>query len=96
MNTPQLEQLTALLAKRRDRTLGAILGAKERDVDPHLSIQVRHRFRKVILDEINEYHSMVLDVMSSLDMEEHVVLNDYWLQRIAEIHDVVMATNGSR
>lgn len=91
--------LADVLARRRDRAIGAILGVKEREADPHLPPDAARKLRKVVLDQLNDYHSMVTDILGSLlaAQEEDgavVVLNGHWLEKIAAIHDAVVG-NGS-
>lgn len=89
------ELVVDLIARRRDRAIAAILGVKERECDPHLPAQVSKRLRKVVLDQLNDFTSMIEDLLASMEPEEGVVLNDLWLAKIAEIHEVVTG-NGVR
>lgn len=74
-----------ILGRRRDRTIAALLGVKEREADPHLPLEVRTALRKVILDQINDYHSFVVDVLRSLDTGE-IIVNELYLQKMDELH----------
>jgi hypothetical protein len=85
--------LTDILARRRDRAIAVLLGVKEKEVDQYLPAEVRLRLRKAILDQLNEFHSMVIDVMRSLDNGE-VVLNELYLEKIDQLHEVVVGRNG--
>jgi hypothetical protein len=80
------DALAAVLNKRKDRALALILGVKEREVDQYLPVEAQRRLRKVVLDALNDYHEMVVDVMGSLDSGE-VVLNQDYLDKIDAIHD---------
>lgn len=84
--------LADVLAKRRDRAAAIILGVKERECDRHLPDHVKAKLRKVVLDQLNEFYDLCLDLMRSLDTGE-VVLNELYLRKIDEMHQAV--TNGS-
>lgn len=78
-----------LLAKRRDRVIATILGMKERDCDRYLPKDAQVKLRKVVLDQINEFYELTCDVLRSLDTDD-IVMNDLWLQKLDEIHAVVI------
>lgn len=88
--------LADIVARRRDRAIAAVLGVKEREVDPLVPDQVARRLRKVVLDQFNDYTSLVMDVLTSLTEGQAdgstVILNEHWLVKIAEIHDAVTGT----
>lgn len=59
-----------ILKKRRDRAIAIMLTVKDRDIDPLLrQVQGGDRaskaLRKVILDQINDFYDMALDVAMS-------------------------------
>lgn len=85
-------QVKALLAKRRDRSIAKVLGFKERECDEFLPSHLRQDLRKVILDEINDFYDLALDLLSSLD-NGTVLLNQVYLDKLDEIHERVL--NGS-
>lgn len=74
-----------ILARRRDRTIAALLGVKEREADPFISLEARGALRKAILDGINEYHGFVIDILKSLDSGE-VIINELYLQKLDDLH----------
>lgn len=80
-----------LLARRRDRAIAIILSFKERECDRHLPPEVSAKLRKIILDQLNDFHDLCADALSS---DERVVWNELFLQKIDEMHDVLV--NGSR
>lgn len=82
-----------LLSRRKDRALAIILRFKELDCDEHLPTQTRNALRKIILDQMNNYHDLAVDLIESASSDEFVV-NELWLQKIDEIHSVVVQ-NGS-
>lgn len=76
-----------ILRKRRDRTIAIILGLKEREVDPLLTqmpggSRASGLLRKVILDQINDFYDMALDVASSGTVEGFEFNPEVWLPRI--------------
>lgn len=89
------QALEALLKKRKDRSIAIILGVKERDCDRHLPEQASLRLRKVILDQLNEMYSMMIDVADSLDTGE-VVLNEEYLGKIDRMVEELAALRGAQ
>lgn len=84
-----------LIQRRKDKAIAIILRMKENDCDPHLPPAVRIKLRKIVLDQLNDFTDLVLDVVSSLENSEVVVTNELWLQKLNEVHEVVV-TNGAR
>lgn len=87
--------LEALLKKRKDRSIAIILNVKERECDKHLPEQASLRLRKVILDQLNEMYSMMIDVADSLDTGD-VVLNEEYLGKIDRMVEELAALRGSQ
>lgn len=85
METPLME----LLARRRDRAIAIILRVKEQECDQHLPMDASLKMRKVVLDQMNSFYDVCADVVNSLDTGS-TVLNDHWLQKIDELHDIVV------
>lgn len=77
--------LSEIIARRRDRAIAALLGLKEREVDEYLPKDVQQKLRKAILDQLNDFHAMVVDVMRSLDNGE-VVLNEVYMEKLDGLH----------
>jgi len=89
------EVLADVLGRRRDRAIAAVLGVKEREVDPHLPDAVARKMRKVVLDQFNDYHGLTMDVLGSLvDADATTVLNDLWLDKLSQIHEALVG-NGN-
>lgn len=82
-----------VIARRRDRAIAVLLGIKEKEVDQYLPPEVKARLRKAILDQMNDFHSLVVDVMRSFDTGE-VVLNELYLEKIDQLYEVVVGRNG--
>jgi hypothetical protein len=88
--------LIELLRRRKDRACAIVLGVKEREVDPYLRAhpEASEKLRKVVLDQLNEFYEVVMDIVNSLDSGD-VVLNDHYLQKIDDLHRTVVL-NGKR
>lgn len=82
----QQQLLGDILARRRDRAIAIILGFRERECDSYLPPDVSHKLRKVVLDQLNDYHDLCSDLIRSLDSDE-VVLNELFVQRLDSIHE---------
>jgi hypothetical protein len=83
-----------ILRKRRDRTIAIVLGVKEREVDPLLVGQAGGRqasfaMRKVVLDQINDFYDMALDVANSSGADQYEFNPEVWAKRIdGQIRDM--------
>lgn len=53
-----------LVERRSRRTIAMLLSYKERNIDPFLPPDLQDALRKAILDEFNDFSSLVLDVVS--------------------------------
>jgi hypothetical protein len=86
-----------ILKKRRDRTIAIVLGIKEREVDPLLSgqrggEQASRALRKVILDQINDFYDIALDVASSSGADDYEFNPEVWSKRIeGQLRDMTRA-----
>lgn len=96
----QQQLLSDILAKRRDRAIAIILGVKERECDYHLPSTASSKLRKVVLDQLNDYHDLCADLIRSLDSDE-VVLNEIFVERLdqisnqlTQVHAEVASRNG--
>lgn len=78
-----------LLSRRKDRALAIILRFKELDCDEFLPQPTRVALRKIILDQINSYHDLAVDLLES--SSDDALINQIWLQKLEEIHSVVMS-----
>jgi hypothetical protein len=52
-----------LVERRSRRMIALLLSAKERHIDQFLPPEVQDAFRKTILDEVNDYTSLVQEVI---------------------------------
>lgn len=88
-----MEQVVALMARRRDAAIKMILRTKELEADPCLSPEVRAKLRKVVLDNINELHEAWVDVVSRYE-ETGVTINQLWLEKKFEALHEAINSNG--
>jgi hypothetical protein len=86
--------LIDLLNKRRDRAIAIILRTKEQECDRYLPPEQSAKLRKVVLDQVNNLSDMVVDLMGSLQDNSGVVLNEYYLQRLDDLHEMVSSLDG--
>lgn len=84
--------LIELLARRRDRAIATILNVKERECDEHLPAHARAALRKVVLDTVNDFYDVCIDVAKSLD-NDSVVVNQAYIER--KLDEIYEAVNGS-
>lgn len=83
------EMVKDLLAKRRDRSIAIIMGTAERELYPSVpSLDVRASYRKVVLDQINDFYDLALDVLRSLD-DGTVILNQEYLDKLDRIYELL-------
>lgn len=78
-----------ILAKRRDRSIATILGAKEDLADPYMSQEDSAELRKVVLDVLNDYYDLCSDLLKSVQ-PDGMVMNETWLDKIDDIHEAVI------
>lgn len=86
--------LPEMLARRRDRAISIVLGLKERECDAFLPKDVSQKLRKVVLDQFNDLVDFAMDVCNALDNNGEVVLNEVYLQKIDELHETMVSSNG--
>lgn len=87
------EQIKTVLAKRRDRSIAILLGYKERECDNYLPQEVRVGLRKAILDQINDFYELSLDLLSSVD-DGSVILNQIYIEKIEKIYEMLTEKDG--
>lgn len=83
-----------ILHKRRDRAIAIILKIKEREIDPLLGqtpggVQASRALRKVVLDQLNDFCDMALDVASSGEADLFEFNAQVWEHKINAIHEAV-------
>lgn len=74
-----------LVATRGNRCTATILGYLEASVYEQFDVpkNVQRQVRQVVLDSINGYKDLVIDIVKSNDS----VMNDMYVSMISEIHD---------
>lgn len=78
------------LRRRKDRACAIILNVVDKEFADRFA---KERVRKVVLDQLNDYHCAVMDVLQSVDTGT-VVVNEVWLERLEEIYEAVVNGNG--
>lgn len=77
-----------LLRRRRDRAIATILGVKEREADQFLPDSVSAKLRKTVLDQVNEFYDMCIDLMNA--NAAHGDVNVHYLERVyAKLDDIL-------
>lgn len=82
------DPLRELLSRRKDRTIATILNVKD-ECDQYLPPELSHDLRKVVLDAMNDYYDVCLDVMRSLDGDQFVLNQDYIERRLDHILEIL-------
>jgi hypothetical protein len=85
-----------IFARRRNKAIAVILRFKEQECDTFLPERVSDQLRKIILDQINDYHELVCDLVSVY--QQGGVVNELYLERLSEIDgrlsEIAGAVNG--
>jgi len=79
---------SGILAKRRDRAIASFLSFKERECDQYLPNNISSHLRKKFLDDIND----LCDIAFDLIVEDSVVWNDEFMNRLDDIYRIVSGT----
>lgn len=79
------DSIRELLTRRKNRAAAIILGVKDDECDFYLPEDVSKSLRKAILDQMNDFYDVCVDVIESLDNESYV-MNDHYLEKIDEIY----------
>lgn len=85
-------RVAELLKKRRDRAIAIILNVKEREVDPILMLEgggphASRLMRKVILDQINDFYDLALDIATSGEADKFEFNPELWERRLNQISE---------
>lgn len=78
--------LADVLAKRRDRAIAIILRVKEAECDSHLSREASARLRKVVLDQLNEFCDLALDLLRASSSPD-VTVNEIYVEKIDALYE---------
>lgn len=79
-----------LIAQRGNRCSAAVLGYLEDHVYrqyPQISTEAQKRIRLEVLDQINLFKDLVLDIVKS----DTDLINDFWVQKLDQIHEEIRA-----
>jgi hypothetical protein len=79
-----------LIANRGNRCTATLLTWIEREVYPHLSHEMQRELRSLVLDQVNGFKDLAMDVVKS----DTAYLNELWVQKLDEIHRDVRRLNG--
>lgn len=74
------------LERRVKRCIAAILSAKEKNVDYLIPPEAASTLRKVILDEINEFFLLVVDVLNNNVNQDFMDM----LEMLEDIHERIV------
>lgn len=85
----QVNVLDEALSRRRDRAIAIMLGVKERECDSQLSNEARTKMRKVILDQMNDFHGFCVDILKSYEGGSDVILNEQYLDKLDAMHEMM-------
>ena len=83
------DSIRELLTRRKNRAAAIILGVKDDECDYFLPEDVSKQLRKAILDQMNDFYDVCVDVIESLDNDSYVI-NDHWLEKLDEIYNCVV------
>lgn len=82
-----------LLIEQRRRTVGSLMGHIEEKVYPRLPAHERKDLRDKVLQTVNAYHDVCLDVLKS-SVNDGSVVNEEAIRLLAEIHGHVVGRHG--
>lgn len=84
-----MQGASKLLAARRDRAIAIVLGVKERECDDQLSEESSRKLRKVVLDQFNDLSSLCEDLLQAAAVDQQVVVNEAYLERLEALTDAL-------
>ena len=74
-----------LIATRGNRTTAVMLSWLEDNVYEHLDDELQHRTRQMVLDNINVYKDLAIDIVKS----DTAYVNELWLEKMDELHEAI-------
>lgn len=78
-----------ILKRRRDRSIYAVMSVAEEQCGLGKGTEAHEAVRRVVMNQFNVFHDLVVDVMESM-VGEGPVLNEVWLEKLEEIHQAVV------
>lgn len=82
--------LIEALGRRRNKAISIILRYKEDHIDSQIDEETSDRFRTVVLDQINDFHDVCVDLFGA----SGGVVNELWVEKLEEIHDILIGEDG--
>ncbi len=76
-----------LIAMRGNRTTAVVLSWLEDNVYEFLDEDLQHRTRQMVLDNINAFKDLGIDIVKS----DTAYMNEIWLEKIDELHEAIKA-----
>lgn len=75
---------TNLVATRGNRLTATVLSTIETEIyaEVHVPDAIKRKVRQVILDQMNGYKDLVIDIVKS----DTGLINEHWVSQIDEIH----------
>lgn len=70
-----------LLEKRKNKCIASILSTKEKEYDPYLDQEQSAKLRKVILDEVNDFYNLAVDLLGDN-------MNEFYLDMVEMLEDI--------
>lgn len=74
-----------LLNMRGRRAMATLLTQLEASVQPHVDAETWNNVRSSVLTVIGDFQDLAMDMISA----ETGVINDYWAEKLEQIHDAV-------
>lgn len=82
------DSMKDLMERRMKRAARTILTVKEIECDRYLPDEASRRLRTVVLDQLNDYRELCMDLLNTLD-NGAVIVNENWLEKLDEIYDYI-------
>lgn len=84
-----------MLVEQRKRLVGTLMKYVETDVYPRLPESERHRLRKKILQSIDSYHDVCLDMLKA-SVDDGSIHNDEAVRLLARLNSEIDAMRQER
>ena len=88
---PENTMAVNLIGSRGNRATAVILGWLEDNVYEFLSEDLQRQTRQTVLDNINMFKDLAMDVVRS----DTAYMNQLWLEKLDDIHNEIRKRNGS-
>jgi hypothetical protein len=84
---PAADPLLGLLERKKNKMIRVVLGTKERLHPEGICPDDEGVFRKVVLDEVNDFFEQVCDIIDQLQHDRTITVNQLFLDKLDEIKD---------